>query len=356
MNNINIFKDNYRTITIKINDLLTTYNNNLIKEENSILKRNLELFKNLNSDGKLIRGFLIYLGYKLSNPANNDYCLPLALAYEIFQTAILVHDDIIDCDNKRRGKETIHYANTQYYKSINSNTKHLANSIAICIGDYGLYEANQVITKNYKNDSNLGNILEYFNDIVLKTIKGELIDVVFPFESKHNLLEEDLEKSVFTIYNLKTAYYTIIGPLCLGMILGSCDNKKINEIAELARDIGIAFQIQDDILGIFGENIGKPVGSDIKDFKQTILYAYVYKYKTEYLDDLKKYYGQENYEDVLKNVQDIFTKSGALTYAENKMNELYNEGINKLNNINWLKEEDKQILLGFIDYLKQRKK
>lgn len=355
--NVEIFKNYYKEEVKKLNEIICAYNENLIKEENDLLKNNLEIFKSLNSNGKLLRGMLINLGYKMTNPKDKNYSNFLALAYEIFQTSILVHDDIIDDDNLRRGNKTIHYVNYENYSKINSdsNLEHLSKSVALCMGDYGLYLSNDMIAKNYKDDKNLGNILIYFNDIVLKTIKGELIDTVLPFESKNNLLKDDLEDDIFLVYKLKTAYYTIVGPLCLGLILGG-DKYISEEITKFGEKVGIAYQIQDDILGIYEDNMGKVIGSDIKEFKQTILYSYIMKYKPEYKEELFKYYGKELTSESIEKVRSIFEVSGAKDYALNKMNSLYNEGLSILDCIKINNEEDKEILYGFVEYLRKRNK
>ena len=344
----NIFLDYYKETKNQINKYITNFNDELLKEDNLLLKEQLELFANLNSDGKLIRGTLVNLGYKLKNE-DTSYSYPLSLAFEIFQTAILVHDDIIDNDDVRREKITVHAYNYNKY-----NDKELGNNIGICIGDLGLYHANQIISKSYKNDSNLGNILTYFNDVVINTIKGELLDVILPFREKNNLSIDNLEDNIMKIYELKTSYYTIVGPLSLGLILGNATKEQLKDIEKFGYYIGVAFQMQDDLLGIYGENIGKKIGSDIEEYKQTILYSYIKN--TKYYDELLKYYGKEINENNLKNVRELFDISGSKKYTEDKIEEYYNKGIEILNNINWISNNNKEILKNFVIYLKSRKK
>lgn len=354
----NLFLKYYKEVREKLNKKLEEYNNNLKKEPNNLLKENIDVFTNLNSDGKLIRGTLVNLGYKLKKD-NLEYSYPLSLAFEIFQTAILVHDDIIDNDDLRRGKQTIHAYNYNKYYNLtkNPNSKKISEGIAICMGDLGLYEANQVIAKNYKNDSKLGEILIYFNEIVLKTIKGEIIDVTLPFLEQNNLLKDNLEENIMLIYKLKTAYYTIIGPLSLGLILAGTTKEELADIENLGLKIGIAFQIQDDLLGIYSNNnkLGKNVGSDIEEFKQTILYSYT-KNNKKYYNELLKFYGKKLETETIEKVKQIFIDSGSYKYAKDLVDKLYNEASNIVKNINWIKEEDKEILNSFIDYLKMREK
>lgn len=360
MNSIDTFKSYYKEVSSKLNKKIKEFNKRIETEENEIINSNIKLFGDLNSDGKLIRGTLVNLGYNLIKNDNLDYSYDLALAFEIFQTAILVHDDIIDNDSLRRGKETIHAYNYNKYYNLTKNendSKKVGESIAICMGDIGLYYANQIIASSYKNDPNLGNILVFFNDVIIKTIKGEILDVVLPFLEKNNINYGNLNENIMSIYKLKTAYYTIIGPLCLGMILAGTDDNKIKEITNLGYNIGIAFQIQDDLLGIYSENkiLGKNVGSDIEEFKQTILYSYV-KEKKKYYDELMEIYGQKVNEETLKKIQNIFEISGAKEYALSEIKRLYDKALNIIKNINWIDEDKKEILKGFILYLDNRNK
>lgn len=352
----NIFIKYYNNTKINLAKYIDQFNDELLNENSIIIKDNLKQFANLNSDGKLIRGVLVNLGYKIIKE-ESDYSYPLALAFEVFQTSILVHDDIIDNDDLRRGKTTIHaYNYDKYYKlTKSSKSKELSNNLAICIGDLGFYKANYIISNNYKNDSNLGNILDYYNEVVINTIRGEILDVVLPFNEEFKLDNNSLEENILEIYKLKTAYYTIVGPLSLGMILAGCSKEKLKDIEKIGYTLGIAFQLQDDMLGIYGEEIGKPVGSDIEEFKQTLLYAYTKKNK-KYYDELLKVYGKKVDKNSLSKVREIFKNSGAYSYTLDMINSLYEESEKVLNDIDWLKEEDKEIIIGFIEYLKNRRK
>ena len=320
-----------------------------------LIKENLEYFSNLNTNGKLVRGVLTNLGYYLLND-NRNYSNDLALAYEVFQTAILVHDDIIDQDDKRRGVNTIHFENFNKYKSYNDvEAKHLGNSIAICMGDFGLYEAIKIISTAYKDDPNLSKVLNNFINTALNTVRGEVLDVILPFESKNEKINNDsLEESIMNIYKLKTANYTIIGPLSVGLLLAGADSKKIEDISLFGEKVGIAFQIQDDILGIYSDEMGKVIGSDIKEFKQTILYSHISK--TSYIDELNKYYGKDISNESISKVRELFKESGSYLYAINTMNNMYDESISILDNIDWIDDNKKSILKGFVEYLKHRNK
>jgi len=347
----------------RLNELISNQNKINIKLKENVYNKNIENiiddFIDLNKDGKYIRGTLIALGYFLSNKElDNDY-LNLAYAYEMFQTSVLIHDDIIDNASIRRGKNTIpsrickKYLNKINNKDYHDDVLNIANSLGICAGDLGFYEANKLIIKNYSNNPNLIKILELYNDIIIRTIKGEMLDVILPFKGKYNLSNPE-EKDILDIYHLKTSWYTIIGPFFLGFILGG---KDIDEkIKNILNKLGIAFQIKDDILGIFSnsKDIGKSNTSDIEEFKQTILYSHVIS--TKYKEEFLSIYGKKNITDKeLEKVREILKISGSYDYAINYLNNLYIEVLNDIDNIKLL-DIGKDILKGLLIYINIREK
>ncbi|MBR0378520.1 MAG: polyprenyl synthetase family protein [Lachnospiraceae bacterium] len=367
------YSDSLNRLTKKTN----AYNKILRKEPNPIIRPFREDLADLNTGGKMLRGMLVNLGYQIAvhmngeaacNAAESDM---LALAFEIFQTGVLVHDDIIDNAGTRRGKITVHRRyehrlNVRETKMVAAGEKpgNLAKSAAICVGDLGIYYANKQIVDNYAQNEHLAALIGYFDDIVLQTIRGELLDVVLPYEIQDDKYSPEekkklLEKSIWDIYYLKTAGYSVIGPLHLGMILGGADEKQMKALDRVAEDIGIAYQIMDDILGVFAdpEKLGKDVGSDITEFKQTILYMYVCTMKPEYEEELLQIYGKKRISDAeLDEVQRIFRESGALAYAQEMLGDCFERAEKRLARIKGMSKEDKAILRGFITYCKGRRK
>lgn len=331
----------------------------LIKNNNKTIEEALHKFTNVNTGGKYLRAILISLGYRIFSKKEDLEYIPLAIAYEIFQTAILIHDDIIDDSDKRRGIDTIH---TSYRKTFSCLNKEISNNIAkslsICIGDLGFYLANQIIVQNYSRNPNLCKIMEYYNKIVIETIKGEIIDVKLPYDLQYENVKKCDELDIIELYKLKTAMYTTIGPFCLGCLLSGNNKIDLSKFESIFKNIGIAFQIKDDIIGIYGDAnyIGKPTNSDISEFKQTILYSYVFNKQEKYLSTLHKYYGKKDLSiDEINCVKQIFIDSGALEYANKKMHELFDDSIDKVKDLN-IDDKYKNIILGFISYLKVREK
>lgn len=352
----------YKTELIKFEKHMVKINKDLLNKKDNSVIRDLSLkFSKLNKDGKYIRALLISLAYRVASGKEDNYYLNLAAAYETFQSSILIHDDIIDEAEKRRGKPTVQ---KQYYekfndtehkdKNFNKKLDHFSKSMALCAGDLGLYFANKIMLENYENEFH--RLFKYYNQIVINTIKGEILDVYLPFASEYSK-HVSSEKDVLDIYRLKTAWYSIIGPFALGLILGGATDNNVRRMEEILESLGIAFQIKDDILGIYGDKIkmGKSTNSDISEAKQTILY--VYANNKDYKARLDLIYGKKNLsKGDIEEVKKIFKESSALKSAENLLEEKLNEAKYKIQKSRYIKKAEKEILLGFITYLNLREK
>lgn len=302
-------------------------------------------FIEASKGGKRLRGSMVLLGYELAGGTFNEDILKIALAYEVFQTAILAHDDIIDKSPTRRGRPTIYQA---------MGGDHYAISQTICLGDLGIPLATDLImdTQFAVDDQRKATLL--FMDMVKKTVYGEMLDVELP-----HLSSARKEDDVYTIHRLKTAYYSFVYPLQLGALFMNSDENFMDKLAKFGEDLGIAFQIQDDILGIFGDEktLGKSVTSDIEEGKNTLLIIEALKNaNTDQRDFLNKYYGvgQINSESV-EQIRQIFKDTGALDFSKKKAGEyIYKakEVIPSLTNDTIYQN----LLIEMADFLVERKK
>jgi geranylgeranyl diphosphate synthase type I len=361
---LSIFKRFYEQTKEKIRQHIERYNQDLLEGNNPLLQSAVEQFAAIGASGKakFIRGSLVALGYKITQApgASFDHSLALAAAYELFETSILVHDDVFDQAGLRRDVPTVHEALRKQYLAGHEDQSELlafnARSIAVCMGDLGFYFLNQVILDAYWHDPHLNRVLRYFNGAVMKTIKGEMLDLALPLEERLGISHEGrLTDFVLEIDELKTAAYTTAGPLCLGLILGGAEQSGIEKFEELLRCLGIAFQIQDDWLNLYGSpEQGKPLGSDIAEFKMTLFYAEACK-DDAVKQELLRYYGKDGLspEDTAA-VRAIFEKSGAREKAEKTMAGYFEKSRALLRDIPFNNQEDKDILFGFILFLESR--
>ena len=257
--------------------------------------------------GKRLRGTLVKLGYELAtgpvDPRND--VLKIGAAYEIFHTSILAHDDIADQSSLRRGKPTL-------YQALGGD--HYGLSQALGLADIGFFLSAKLIADSNFSPQVKSKALSFFIQTIINTGLGQVLDVEVP-----HLGGERKEEDVISIHKLKTAQYTISGPLVLGAILAGAEQDLIRELGEFGENLGIAFQIQDDILGVFGDEktLGKSVTSDIEEGKNTLLVTEALKKAdAKQLRILEQYYGKGDLGDQgLKEVKKAFLETGSLDYS-----------------------------------------
>ena len=217
--------------------------------------------------GKLVRGQLLLFNNEIYGMKNNDDNYQVAAALELFHSGLLIHDDIIDKDDTRRGQKSIHKYYGDYFKN-----NHIGKSYAICAADICFFCGYQLISKIKLSPELKDNIIGLLSSELIKVGLGEIEDVYFSISSDDITLERIIE-----MYRYKTGRYTFSLPFILGYQLSQNKNNQEELLADLGEKIGIIFQIRDDYLGIFGDSkiTGKPIGNDIIEKKKTIYYWYL---------------------------------------------------------------------------------
>ncbi|OGK18085.1 hypothetical protein A2866_03075 [Candidatus Roizmanbacteria bacterium RIFCSPHIGHO2_01_FULL_39_8] len=278
----------------------------------------LEKFAAIAERGKKIRGALVVLGYKLAGGEDMPVIYDTSLFIEILHAGVLVHDDIMDQGDFRRGLPTLH----KYFETYGEET---GRSLATCGGDLAFYLSwDKLLKSNFSKDK-LINAGKIYAKYACNVIYGQTLDLVNTFESDID------QKDILNVFRYKTAEYTGFLPLLIGATLaGMTDKKKLAALEEYGLDLGWAFQIQDDILGLYGseEKTGKPVGSDLREGKMTLLVYYVIKNgDSSQRNYLKTILGNKNlkHADVI-HAQDFFKKIGAYEYVVNLGSMYVNKG------------------------------
>ncbi len=251
--------------------------------------------------GKRLRSAFMYYGYLGAGGTEKEKMLKTSMSVELIHSFLLVHDDIIDRDDVRHGVPTLHrrYATLgkRFFGPI--DTDHFGMSIAIIMGDMLYSFGNDIIFTSEFSKERIFRALSRLQNIVSFTVVGQARDIYMEYK------KEATEEEILNMYRNKTAKYTVEGPLHLGAILAGAEEDLLTAFSEYAIPVGIAFQIQDDILGIFGseKRIGKPVGSDIEEGKITILVARALKNGTS---------------EQKKRLKEILARGPALTENEQK--------------------------------------
>ncbi len=207
--------------------------------------------------GKRFRGVLVICGAALFNErANEDQgVLDAAAALELMHTYFLIHDDIMDEDDMRRGGPSVHAALAQ-----STGDEKLGRDLAILCGDLACALHERLLATLSASGPRGALANRVFSQMHLDVIHGQTLDI---------LGDTDAEE----VASRKTASYTTVGPLTIGASLSGAEQEQLVLLARMARPLGVAFQLRDDLLGVFGkpEVTGKPVGNDLRKGKRTYL-------------------------------------------------------------------------------------
>lgn len=218
------------------------------------LQADITMFQQLLQGGKKIRPTLAVLGYEnfAGEPEYREGILAVAIGYEIIHNSFLIHDDIMDSSPLRRGQPSVH---EQY-----------GLAPALNLGDLGPFHSLGALWDINNRENRIVRAQKWLRYVIETTLQGQRRDL------SEVRLEELTAKDVYEIYLQKTAIYTIVGPLSLGAILAGASDKDLAHLNTFGVNLGIAFQMVDDHLGMFGDEqvLGKPVDSDIKEAKKTL--------------------------------------------------------------------------------------
>lgn len=306
------------------------------------------------ADGKRIRPALIYYGYLASGGKEGKEILEASISIELIHSFLLIHDDIIDRDEKRHGVPTVHEKYRKIGKRIapDKDSVHFGNSMAIITGDMAYAMANEVIFNSKFPPEIIIKALDKLQSIVYHTIVGQMQDVVMENKGYAS------EKEILHMFEGKTSRYTFEGPLHFGSILSGNGEGLLKDFSNYSLPLGKAFQIQDDILGVFGDEkkMGKPVGSDIIEGKQTLLLLKaLQKGNNIEKKKIKKYLGKK---DLSKNELDefrqIIRKTGSLEYSQDLAKKFVGEALLALEGVKFINKEAKFFLEGIAKYIIER--
>lgn len=224
--------------------------------------------------GKRLRPHLIVLSYKAFGGELNPGIIDVGTGWELLHQGLLIHDDIIDRDYVRHGAPNIAGHLQKFYKHAPNQTErnHYADSGALMAGDIALSSAYQLLLHSGFPAERILQAATILGDTTAAVAGGELLDteaVMDPIGTTDSI----------QIAELKTASYTFIGPLKTGALLAGANKVSLQKLAELGTALGIAFQLSDDILGLFGDEhvTGKSVSSDVHEGKRTLLLKYAFE-------------------------------------------------------------------------------
>jgi geranylgeranyl diphosphate synthase type II len=288
----------------------------------------------LSLGGKRIRPALVLLSCDMFSGGVESALIP-ALAIEIFHNFTLLHDDIMDRSDRRRGNPTVHIK--------------YGENVAILSGDVMSILASRLI--NQSPGVVLHTVHDIFTRTAMQVCEGQQIDM--NFEDRLTVTEEEY----LNMIGLKTAVL-IAASLKIGAILGGASEKDAEDLYEFGRNLGLAFQLQDDLLDTYGdpEVIGKKLGTDIVDNKKTYLVIQALELASpSQKEELTGWLTREEFDNDVKidAVISIFDALDIKVITEQRIKDFYSTALSNLDRLN-RPEDRKTELYNFASFLMNR--
>ncbi|QJC21679.1 polyprenyl synthetase family protein [Arcanobacterium buesumense] len=279
----------------------------------------------LSSGGKRIRALCVAGGYQTIAPTARELPLPAAVAVELYQASALVHDDIIDAADTRRGISSAHrlFERVHNTHSFTGQQETFGHHAGLLLGDYLLSLAGEEFARQDATDHAYRRATSLFHAMSAETAFGQYMDMRAEFTAVENNFQGAITDAFLVLLH-KSARYSIELPVLLGAALAGANDADLAQLSLVTRPLGEAFQLRDDELGIFGEPsiTGKPAGSDITEGKRTVLLALTRSLcsptERAFIDD---HLGQSLNNTEVAKIKEIIHSSGAYQQHEKLISE-----------------------------------
>jgi len=274
----------------------------------------------VGAGGKRIRPALCAVSYAgVGGPGGleADEVVAAGAALELLHTFALVHDDVMDGSETRRGVDAIHRAFVRRHEELDwhGESRRFGEGMAILVGDIA-YVLADVLLRDAPHA-----VHQLWDDLRLELCIGQSLDLIGAAEATYEL---DLAQR---IVSYKSAKYTVERPLHVGAVLAGADDAVIAALSEVGLPLGQAFQLRDDELGVFGDEVvtGKPVGDDLREGKPTPMLALAHERagRVPGAERVLALVGRRDLsEREVKEIQDVLVDTGALTAVEDEIERL----------------------------------
>jgi geranylgeranyl diphosphate synthase type I len=291
--------------------------------------------------GKRFRAVFCALGYATTSPVLPDSLCDLAVGLEIFHAAALAHDDIMDHSDTRRGAPSAHRRFEQRHASNGwaGDAEHFGTSSALLFGDFLLALSDVSVSRGLASHTDQPASVRAraeFDRMRLDVTAGQYLDIVEENAWPTVPIDESLGRAA-TVLTYKSAKYSIEAPLVIGALLGGASEHLIAGLRAFALPLGNAFQLRDDILGVFGDPAvtGKPVGDDLREGKRTVLIALTMAaVSSETRESINAVLGNDAAsEEEIRWAQSVCETAGARAQVEARIDSEFATAVNALESL-----------------------
>ncbi|MEP6666258.1 MAG: polyprenyl synthetase family protein [Nocardioidaceae bacterium] len=283
--------------------------------------------------GKRLRPAFAYWGWRAAggSAGKDDGIIAASSAIELVHASALVHDDVMDDSATRRGEPAAHHLFTRERQNIDATVVHaerFGRSAAILLGDLLLSWSDELLSQSDFKPKDLARGRIYFDKLRTEVVAGQYLDVLTQTSTRSSAAD------AMRVVRYKSAKYTVERPLQFGAALHKDHPRLLAALSSYGIPLGEAFQLRDDILGVFGETTvtGKPTGDDIREGKRTLLVARAFdKAGPTQHALLSKNVGDSNVDAAgIAAVQEVLQETGALADVETVIEELTSAALSAL--------------------------
>ncbi|HEX4654405.1 MAG TPA: polyprenyl synthetase family protein [Mycobacteriales bacterium] len=283
--------------------------------------------------GKRLRPQFCYWGYLATGAADGEDIIRAAAALELLQACALVHDDVIDGSDTRRGAPAVHRRFAALHRSSGwyGDPERFGQAAAILLGDLALIWADSALAQSGFDPTALQRAAPVWDAMRVEVMCGQYLDVVEQARGGGSV------ERALRVARFKSAKYTIERPLHLGAALGAGNAELTAAFSSYGLPLGEAFQLRDDVLGVYGdpEVTGKPAGDDLREGKRTALVAYaVEAANPAQAEVLRARLGDPHLDaDGVTVLRDVIAATGAVAQVESLIAERAAEAVRALDDV-----------------------
>lgn len=284
----------------------------------------------LITGGKRLRPAFAYWGYLAGGGKDNEAIIRACSALEFLQACALIHDDVMDNSDTRRGAPAVHKQFESLHQESNwlSDGPRFGAGAAILIGDLALSWADELIFTSGLSSAEITRANEIYHVMRTELMAGQYLDLLEQVRG-----EITVDRSA-TVIRFKSAKYTIERPLLMGAAIADASEETLTSLSTYGLALGEAFQLRDDVLGVFGdpEVTGKPTGDDLREGKQTMLIAKARELASPGAFQLiESSLGNSSLSsEQVTNVQNVLIECGALDEIEQRINTQLETALNAI--------------------------
>lgn len=283
--------------------------------------------------GKRLRPAFAYWGYRGAGGLDSEEVVATVAALELVQASALVHDDVMDRSDTRRGRPAVHrrFADRHLAAGWYGEGEGFGTAAAILVGDLYLVWSDELLHSAGLAASAQSRARQVFDHMRTEVIAGQYLDVLT------QATRDTTVARAVTVARYKSAKYTVERPLLFGAALADAPTPISDAYSDYGLPLGEAFQLRDDVLGVFGDPVhtGKPAGDDLRDGKRTFLVAAAFEAADAAARAaLNAGLGDRELDDTgLARLRDIITDTGALARTEQRISDLTAAALDALRSV-----------------------